>query len=981
MGFIALPLLAGASQISVPSAPGLGYFLISTTTGNYQATTTDPIHAGFFFGTSTATSTFNGGLKIITGGETISTLTGCNTTSALITDNSGGIGCGSVSSFSYPFVSFTTYGTTSSATSSSLRTAGAFYASSTVATSTFDGGFQANLLNITSSSASSSFTNGIDLVNGCYSIGGTCLQTIVSSGSAFKQATKYATVAALAGTPGYTNGVAGVGATLIEVGSGALSIDSANPAVGDRVLIKNEASQLTNGIYTVTVAGSGIASYTLTRATDYNSPSDVFPGVANFNNTGTVNANTCWILTNTSAVTIGVTALTYDDACGAGSFSGTWPIILTGTTFSFGGLSTTTALTKGNLDYTTGVNTISDVATTTLSGGGPITVSNSPVVIGASGAVLGCATCATFGYPWTAFTTWGTTTISTTTSIRTVGAFYASSTVATSTFDGGLKITGGGLTVPGIVSSLIVTDSAGNFQQYGGASACSSQFVTAISASGGTTCASLTTALLPGIRTLGNLWFDGTNIVATGTAFTVGNLIATTTATSTFAGAITVAGQATSTFTKGISFTAASTSATSTFQGLIIQTGGLTIPTVVSALHLADSAGGVKAYGGATSCSNQVMTGFSAVGASTCTSLTDAFIAGVRTLGNVWYDGSNVVATSSVFTVGSLIGTTTATSTFAGAITVAGQATSTFTKGISFTNFNSTGTATSTAANGINLSAGCFALNSNCIPNSTNVGMSVETPSGTINSSNTVFTTTNNPSLVELNGAYQTAGGVDYTLTGSGPYTETFVLAPTTGGILRSLYSSASLSQPVTLLSGGTATSSFYSGGVVFANSTQLTQATNAGANIFTWDNTNSRLGIGTTTPGAALGIVSNTNSLFTLSTTSPTMVMSIDNAGHLNFGGYKPAISSCGSGSPVVNAPSSDTSGWIHIGTGAVNACTLTWAVPQVNAPHCFVNINSAAATATVLIASTTATTMVLHASASNLGGAVIDYFCPANQ
>lgn len=53
----AFPVLAGAVQISVPSAPSKGYFLVSTTTGNYIATTTDPVHGGFFFATSTATST------------------------------------------------------------------------------------------------------------------------------------------------------------------------------------------------------------------------------------------------------------------------------------------------------------------------------------------------------------------------------------------------------------------------------------------------------------------------------------------------------------------------------------------------------------------------------------------------------------------------------------------------------------------------------------------------------------------------------------------------------------------------------------------------------------------------------------------------------------------------------------------------------------------------------------------------------------
>jgi len=57
--------------------------------------------------------------------------------------------------------------------------------------------------------------------------------------------------------------------------------------------------------------------------------------------------------------------------------------------------------------------------------------------------------------------------------------------------------------------------------------------------------------------------------------------------------------------------------------------------------------------------------------------------------------------------------------------------------------------------------------------------MTPETPSGTINGSNKVFTITNSNLLaLFLNGAFQTAGGVDYTQTGT---TITYVNAPPTG--------------------------------------------------------------------------------------------------------------------------------------------------------------------------------------------------------
>lgn len=64
-----------------------------------------------------------------------------------------------------------------------------------------------------------------------------------------------------------------------------------------------------------------------------------------------------------------------------------------------------------------------------------------------------------------------------------------------------------------------------------------------------------------------------------------------------------------------------------------------------------------------------------------------------------------------------------------------------------------------------------------------------EMPTGTINGTNDVFTLANTPATnslqVFLNGAYQTPGGEDYTLSGS---TITFVNAPLTGSILRAFY-------------------------------------------------------------------------------------------------------------------------------------------------------------------------------------------------
>src|SRR6185312_14610521 len=77
-----------------------------------------------------------------------------------------------------------------------------------------------------------------------------------------------ATVGVLSNTPTYSNGTAGVGATLTAGSNGALTIDGYAVLLNDRVLVKNQASALQNGAYTLTTLGNGGVPYVLTRATD-----------------------------------------------------------------------------------------------------------------------------------------------------------------------------------------------------------------------------------------------------------------------------------------------------------------------------------------------------------------------------------------------------------------------------------------------------------------------------------------------------------------------------------------------------------------------------------------------------------------------------------------------------------------------------------------------------------------------------------------
>lgn len=119
----------------------------------------------------------------------------------------------------------------------------------------------------------------------------------VATGLNIQAACYAATTANLTAT--YANGAAGIGATLTNAGAFAVfSIDGVSPAVGERVLIKDQSSTLENGIYTVTTAGDAVSvNWVLTRATDYNQPSQIQPGDLVVVNNGTTNATTSWIET------------------------------------------------------------------------------------------------------------------------------------------------------------------------------------------------------------------------------------------------------------------------------------------------------------------------------------------------------------------------------------------------------------------------------------------------------------------------------------------------------------------------------------------------------------------------------------------------------------------------------------------------------------------------------------------------------------
>lgn len=111
----------------------------------------------------------------------------------------------------------------------------------------------------------------------------------------------------------YSNGVSGIGAT-ITFATGPLIVDGYTyTTIGQRVLIKNEISGNApyNGVYFITTVGTGTLVPTIiTRALDFDQPSDINSTGAIPVINGTINSTTSWVVTS-SVTTVGTDAITF----------------------------------------------------------------------------------------------------------------------------------------------------------------------------------------------------------------------------------------------------------------------------------------------------------------------------------------------------------------------------------------------------------------------------------------------------------------------------------------------------------------------------------------------------------------------------------------------------------------------------------------------------------------------------------------------
>jgi hypothetical protein len=134
------------------------------------------------------------------------------------------------------------------------------------------------------------------------------------------------------------------------------TLDGITLATGNRILVKNQSTASENGIYVVQASGQP------TRATDFDTASEVDSGDFVFVYSGTVNGGTGWVQTNKPA-TIGTDAIAFTQFSGAGTYTAGTGLSLVGTTFSIDTATTVDLSTSQTLSNKT---LASAVATTAL---------------------------------------------------------------------------------------------------------------------------------------------------------------------------------------------------------------------------------------------------------------------------------------------------------------------------------------------------------------------------------------------------------------------------------------------------------------------------------------------------------------------------------------------------------------------------------------------------------------------------------------
>jgi hypothetical protein len=174
----------------------------------------------------------------------------------------------------------------------------------------------------------------------------------VASGLHVHQSANVATPNTLANITGGTvvynqPGPQGIGANLVISGGTLTAIDGVTLTANMRLLIKNEANQVWNGVYTYN------NTTVITRSTDFDTDVEVAGGDYLFVTSGDTYADSGWVQ-STDNVVIGVSNIVFTQFSGAGTYTAGPGIALNGTQFSANTDDITTAIVGSNIVVKTG---------------------------------------------------------------------------------------------------------------------------------------------------------------------------------------------------------------------------------------------------------------------------------------------------------------------------------------------------------------------------------------------------------------------------------------------------------------------------------------------------------------------------------------------------------------------------------------------------------------------------------------------------
>jgi hypothetical protein len=157
------------------------------------------------------------------------------------------------------------------------------------------------------------------------------------------------------------------------------TLDGVTLATGNRILVKNQTTTSENGIYVVQASGQP------TRATDFDTATEVDSGDFVFVYSGTVNASSGWVQTNRPA-TIGTDPIVFTQFSGAGTYLAGNGLTLTGNTFTIDTgvtVDLNTAQTLTNKSISGSTNTLTNIPNNALSNSA-ITINGTSTSLGGS---------------------------------------------------------------------------------------------------------------------------------------------------------------------------------------------------------------------------------------------------------------------------------------------------------------------------------------------------------------------------------------------------------------------------------------------------------------------------------------------------------------------------------------------------------------------------------------------------------------------